>query len=39
MAANQDEKQMFEDLVGFLLSERSDLRLAATEAVIQVTDA
>ena len=38
MTANQDEKQVFEDLAGFLLSERVDLRIAATEAVLQVTD-
>lgn len=38
MAANQDEKQVLDDLRGFLLSERVDLRIAATEAVLQVTD-
>lgn len=38
MAANQDEKQMYEDLVGFLLSERVDLRIKATEAVLQIRD-
>ena len=38
MAANQDEKQMYEDLVGFLLADRVDLRISATEAVLQVRD-
>ncbi|CAB9527737.1 DNA-binding protein HGH1 [Seminavis robusta] len=37
--ANKDESQMYQDLTGFLVAERVDLRLAATEAVLQVRDA
>lgn len=39
MAANQDEKKLYEDLKGFLLADRVDLRKAATDAVLQVRDA
>jgi hypothetical protein len=38
MGANQDERKMYEDLVGFLLADRVDLRIAATDAVLQVRD-
>jgi len=38
MAANQDEKKMYEDLLGFLLADRVDLRIAATEAILQIRD-
>jgi hypothetical protein len=31
-------EDVYKDLIGFLQSERADLRLAATEAVLQVTD-
>eukprot|EP00560_Eucampia_antarctica_P006977 CAMPEP_0197829058 /NCGR_PEP_ID=MMETSP1437-20131217/5530_1 /TAXON_ID=49252 ORGANISM="Eucampia antarctica, Strain CCMP1452" /NCGR_SAMPLE_ID=MMETSP1437 /ASSEMBLY_ACC=CAM_ASM_001096 /LENGTH=445 /DNA_ID=CAMNT_0043430535 /DNA_START=22 /DNA_END=1359 /DNA_ORIENTATION=- len=35
---NSSEEQVFTDLIGFLKSDRSDLRLAASEAVLSVTD-
>lgn len=35
MASNNDEKELYEDLKGFLVSPRADLRLAATDAVLQ----
>lgn len=38
MTANQDEKQVYEDLVAFLLADRVDLRISATEAVLQVRE-
>lgn len=31
-------EKMYKDLIGFLQSERADLRMAASEAVLQVTD-
>ena len=34
--SNQDDQQVYEELKGFLLSNRADLRRAATEAVQQV---
>jgi Domain of unknown function (DUF383)/Domain of unknown function (DUF384) len=36
MSANQDESQLYQELAEFLAAERVDLRIAATEAVLQV---
>jgi hypothetical protein len=36
--SDQDEAKVYEDLIGFLKSDRSDLRLAATDAVLAVKD-
>jgi hypothetical protein len=38
MSTGQDESALYDDLKGFLLSDRADLRMAATEAVLQVRD-
>ena len=38
MASGQDESKLYDDLKGFLLSDRVDLRTAATEAVLQIRD-
>ena len=36
--SDQDEAKVYEDLIGFMKSDRSDLRLAATDAVLAVKD-
>jgi Domain of unknown function (DUF383)/Domain of unknown function (DUF384) len=36
MTANQDESQLYQELAEFLASERVDLRISATEAILQV---
>jgi hypothetical protein len=36
--SSQDESKLYDDLKGFLLSDRVDLRTAATEAVLQIRD-
>jgi hypothetical protein len=38
MSTDNDETKLYTDLKGFLMSDRLDLRRAATEAVLQVTD-
>ena len=38
MPSSQDDVAVYKDLISFLSSERSDLRVAATEATKQVTD-
>ena len=36
--SSNDEVQLYNDLKGFLMADRADLRLAATQAVLQVRD-
>ena len=38
MSTDQDETQLYKEWKGFLTADRADLRLAATEAVLQVRD-
>ena len=38
MTTNNDERNIYVDLIDFLQSERADLRLAASEAVMGVSD-
>lgn len=38
MSADNDESQTYKDLKGFLMADRPDLRLAATQAILQVQD-
>lgn len=38
MSSSGEQIQVYKDLIGFLKSDRSDLRLAASEAVLSVTD-
>ena len=38
MSSDSDEEQLYKDLKGFLQADRTDLRKAATEAVLQVRD-
>lgn len=38
MSSSQDEAQMYEDLLGFLKADRTDLRVAAIDAVLAVKE-